>query len=155
MKHGMRVSPSGAVLSIGPEDTLGVPARPEAMRSMGGSEFGSTFFQREQLDAASKLHFSTRRTTINWSAPTLALRLELIAMSISNIVAALLIESGIPPEEKAFHRPTPPDLFDRAWDPVVGVTHIAIDNIIVVPSKQLLTKEQLRAHLESRRPASR
>lgn len=154
MKHGMRVSPGGAFLSLGLEDTPGVPPPPEAMRSIAGSEFGSTFFQREQLDDASKFHFSMRRTTINWSATTLALRLGLIAMSISNIVSALLLESGVPPEEKQFHRPTPPDAFDRAWDPLGGPTHVAMDRFIAVPTEQLLAKEQLRGLLESRRTVS-
>ena len=47
IKHGLRVNPGGSYIAVGAEQTPGVPAPPEAMRSMGGSPYGSTFFEIE------------------------------------------------------------------------------------------------------------
>ena len=150
MKHGMRVRPGGVTVMIGIEDTPGSPAAADAMRSVGGSTFGSTFFRAEQLTPSSKPHYATMRTTINWSAQAMAHRIELIAMSITNVVSTLLIESDADPSTQPFTRPTHPLAFRLATDSDVGVQRISLDRTIVVNPSEHPDKGTLRTNLNGR-----
>jgi len=49
LKHGNRVSPGGFTLAIGAEEEYGVAPPPSAMRSLGGSRFGSSFLVVEPV----------------------------------------------------------------------------------------------------------
>jgi hypothetical protein len=153
IKHGLRLSPGGFSMSLGVEEIPGVPAPPAAMTSMGGSQFGSTFFQPEPILKAA-WHVRTRRVSINWSAEMMAKRLGLISMSIANVVSALQCESGVDPATLQFVRPTPIGAFDDAWADRIGVAKFAVDTIVSIDSSDELSRPELRRHLERRGDAA-
>jgi hypothetical protein len=73
IKHGFRISNGGFSLSIGKADTWGIPAPPERMQALGGSEYGSSFFTAERIvdhenaeniTPHSKHHFRVRRCAV-------------------------------------------------------------------------------------------
>ena len=108
IKHGLRVNPGGFYLAIGREESPGVPAPAEAMRSMGGSPYGSTFFEIERVGAGKRSpHIRARSVSVNWSATGLCGRLALISSSITNIVGALRCAMGEDPANDRI-RPTRP-----------------------------------------------
>jgi hypothetical protein len=152
LKHGSRVVAGGFTLSIGTEETPGVPAPPEAMRSMGGSEFGSTFFVAERAGTA-KEHIRTRRTSVNWSPRALAERLFLMSMSISNIVGALRCDLGVDATSVRFERPSPLSAFDDVWMSEPGVRSTGIDTIIQIDPRDERSREELIELLEGDRRA--
>ncbi len=150
IKHGLRVNPGGFFLAIGLEQSPGVPAHPEAMRSMGGSAYGSTFFELERVGEGKRSpHIRAGSVTVNWSAQDLCGRLALISCSITNIVGALRCAMGEDPAVIEFVRPERNDAFDDVWTPV-GVTSSRIDTIIRIDTAQQRTSAELRAELEAR-----
>ncbi len=151
IKHGLRVSPGGFSFAIGEEEVRGVPVSPERMRSLGGSQYGSTFLRSEKV-SRSKHHVRTRRISLNWSAEAMMERLELISMSIANIVGALRCSLGIPPGTVQFVRPSSAATFGHAWSHHVGTRSVAIDTIVHIDAADELSAEALLAHLAARNP---
>jgi hypothetical protein len=149
IKHGNRVSAGGFHLAIRLEERPGVAAAPEAMRSLGGSQFGSSFYRAEPV-GTSKWHIRTRRVSVNWSADALVQRLSLVSMSISNVVAALQCDLEADPRTVQFHRPAPLTAFDTVWDGEPGVRHSSIDTIVQIGTEDELTRSELKAILERR-----
>lgn len=149
LKHGSRVLAGGFTLAIGTEATLGVPASADAMRSFGGSEFGSTFFAAERVGGSNQ-HIRTRRTSVNWTPLSLAQRLVLVSMSITNVVGALRCGMGAKPSSVRFLRPDPRSVFEEVWDREPSVRSTGIDTIIRIDPSDELSKDQLREILEQR-----
>jgi hypothetical protein len=154
IKHGNRVSPGGFYVAIGLEEEPGVPAQPEAMRSLGGSQYGSTFYKAEPVGTSNR-HMRTRRVSINWSAPALAQRLALISLSIANVVAALQCELGADPTTLDFHRPSPITAFESVWEDVRGIRVGALDTVVRIGAEDELSRSELLAILERRGEASK
>jgi len=150
IKHGLRVNPGGFYMAVGHEETPGILAPPEAMRSMGGSPYGSSFFELERLGEGKRSpHIRARSVSVNWSAQGLCGRLALISMSITNIVGALQCAMGADPASIKFVRPERAEAFDDVWIPV-GVTSSRIDTVVRIDTAQDWSSDQLRAELEGR-----
>jgi hypothetical protein len=149
LKHGHRVTAGGFSLAIGLEEASGVPAPAEAMRSLGASKFGTSFFRAERV-GASRHHIRARRSSVNWSAVAMANRLLLIAMSIGNVVGALRCQLGVDPTTVVFHRPTDPAIFDDVWNESVGIRHSNMDSVIRIGREDEVPREDLLNELESR-----
>jgi len=151
LKHGHRVAAGGFSLAFGVEDTPGVPAPAEAMRSMGSSRYGTTFFRAERV-GTTKHHIRTRRTSVNWSATAVVNRLLLISMSMSNVVAALRCHLGVDPSTVQFHRPEQSEVFDEVWDERVGVGHCSMDVLVRIGTSDELPPNKLLEDLQGRTP---
>ena len=138
------MSPGGFYLAIGAEETPGVPAAPDAMRSMGGSPYGSTFFEIERLGTGKRSpHIRARSVSVNWSAKGLCGRLALISLSIANIVGALQCAMGADPAAIEFVRPDREEAFDDVWISV-GVTSSSMDSIVRIDSAQERSRSRPR-----------
>lgn len=149
LKHGSRVLAGGFTLAIGTEKTPGVAAPPDAMRRLGGSEFGSTFFAVERI-GTSKHHIRTRRTSVNWTPLSLAQRLVLISMSISNVVGALRCGLGVEPSSVQFSRPDPHTAFEAVWEREPSMRSTRMDTLIRIDPSDELSKAKLIEILEQR-----
>lgn len=152
LKHGHRVAAGGFSLAIGVEEQPGVPPPAEAMRSMGSSKYGTTFFRAERV-GTTEHHIRARRTSVNWSAVAVANRLLLISMSMSNVVAALRCDLGVDPTTVQFHRPEDSKVFDEVWDERVGVRHSNMDTLIQIGTSDELPPNRLLEDLEGRTPS--
>jgi hypothetical protein len=147
LKHGSRVLPGGFTLAIGVEESFGVAPPPGMMRSLGGSDFGSTFFAAERVGRTS-WHVRTRRTSLNWLPVPLAQRLQLVSMSIGNIVGGLRCNLGVDPTTVRFTRPSEPATFTDVWSHVSGIKRFNVDSKIEIEPRDELTREALREYLE-------
>ncbi len=153
IKHGNRVIPGGFDLALGVEESVGVPARPESMVSMGGSRFGSTFFQPEKV-RDSKLHLRTRRVSVNWSPKSMGQRIVLASLSISNVIAGLQVFLGVDPRSLVFRRPASASAFDEAWSEAIGPRMTGIDTVVRIEAVDELGRSDLLAELEGRNSAA-
>jgi len=146
LKHGFRVAPGGFTLRIGEEEAYGVRAPEANMRTIGGSPYGTSFFEPFGVvaDPLSKHHFRIRHAAMNWRAEAMVQRLQLIAWSINNVVGCLRCLNGALPGTIRFIRPEDPDVFEHAWRWDVGVTRSDFDfevnpaDVDAVPRRELL-----------------
>jgi hypothetical protein len=142
LKHGSRPRLGGFSLSVGLQSAKGVPAPPDAMRSMGGSAFGSTFFVSERLSDAG-LHSRLRRTSLNWVPENLVNGLSMLAMSIQNVTSFLRIINGELPEACRFDTPLEETAFGLPWAQHCGVTSSSLDSRVGADDVVLWTKEEV------------
>jgi hypothetical protein len=114
LKHGSRPRLGGFYMSVGPQAEAGVPASPESMISLGGSDFGSTFWSHEHV-GESRLHLRPLETSINWVPENLVEGLVLLATSIKNVASYQLALNGEPLEKCELSAPDEDDMFDLPW----------------------------------------
>lgn len=141
LKHGSRAALGGFTLAIGQEVTYGVPAPAENMRSLGGSNFGSTFFTPNEVHG--KLHRYPRSQSHNWSAVALVSGLDLLAMSIQNVLSYLRITGGDDPAECTFVKPADESAFDLPFTATGGMSSMSMDLNLTDANIERLTKEQV------------
>lgn len=141
MKHGMRIDAGGFTLAVGLETTPGTPAPPSAMRSLGGSKYGSSFYTVEKLQNTT--NFSARKNSLNWSPESLLMRLHLISDSISNIVTFLKIFNNVNPSELQYVIPTDTTIFQRAWEIKHSISSFNMDMVIDANSITPISKEEI------------
>ncbi len=132
IKHGLRVRGGGFILAIGVEERRGVPAPPDSMVSLGGSQFGSTFYMVEKFD---KYNFRLRRYSRNWQLEHFYFGTHLLAMSLQDVIAFLLVANGENPDVVDFVWPIDFNLFKAPWRNPPLVLETSIDNA--------LTQEQI------------
>lgn len=112
IKHGMRVKLGGTTFQMGLQDVPGTPAPPERMRIVGHSEFGTVYFEDEKLH---KHDFRVKRCPVNWNPQKFVYALQLIAMSINNVVAFAKFTNGADPAKVSFMQPTELETYNKPW----------------------------------------
>ncbi len=145
IKHGFRVRPGGFSLAVGLEKEYGVPAPAEEMQSLGGSEFGSTFYVLERIagESSKNRSYRSRRSSVNWSLEGTALALQITSMSIGNVLSALRILNGTPPGAIRFTRPVEDDDFERPWREMPDTSSLTFDLVIPKETVRATSKEEL------------
>ena len=155
MKHGLRVRPGGFSLAFGPEDVPGVPAPPEKMSYLGGSDFGSSFFYSagigNEIDKRNPTHFRLKRHSLNWDPEGLSHGLNLISMSLNNILAFLKVVNGIDAESVKLIYPDNESYFEAPWRPSYsigssGIHFLPCHKLSNVPPQMLATDFVIRSH---------
>ena len=119
IKHGFRVRPGGFNVLVGPEDVPGVPPPPEKMSYLRGSDFGSSFFKSEgignEIDKGNPTHFRLKRHSLNWDPKCLIHGLNLISLSLNNILAFLKSVNGADTESIKLLYPQDESYFEAPW----------------------------------------
>ena len=152
IKHGFRARPGGFVLRVGLEETPGVPAPPEAMKTIGASKHGSSVFELVPIPETTKWrkasHFHMRRQSTNWIVESTFRKLQILTTSMGNVLGTVRIRSGATPETVMFHRFADPMDFDKPWQKSPGVLssgfHTAGPGDVVAE----ISADVLRARLE-------
>jgi hypothetical protein len=106
LKHGFRIRSAGVKLAFGLEHQYGVAPPPEEMQYLGGSDTGSTFYAIERAgpDVSGNRSKRSRRRTVNWEPEPTIRGLQVLDVSIHNIVAFMRIANGAQPSTIRFHR---------------------------------------------------
>ena len=145
LKHGFRVRHGGFGMAVGIEHEYGVPPPPEEMQFLGASDFGSTFYVLDQVGGEDRSNRSrrSRQVSVNWSAEGMVLALQLISMSIRNVVSMLQILNGRKPSEVRFMRPSEDNDFDRPWEHSPSVLNAKLDFVIPEEAVKRTTKQEL------------
>ena len=147
IKHGLRVSMGGFSMAIGLETTPGVLAPPDAMRSLGGSAYGTSFPVVRQLN--DKDNFQAIRQSMNWRPENLAYGLNLVSMSIHNIVRYLKKINGIGNQDATFRHPRDEADFDAPWRLSTGIERFNMDHVIDENSISTFSKAEIKLLLEA------
>jgi hypothetical protein len=145
LKHGFRIKPGGFGLRVGLEHEEGVSPPEEEMQTVGFSKYGTTFYNLERIGSLSNTNrsFRSRRVSINWRIENVALLLQLIAMSIQNIVSIIKIANGISPSNVKFYRTSEDADFEKPWTFSPGITNMSMDHLIEESHCKPLTKREL------------
>lgn len=145
LKHGFRIKPGGFGLQVGIEHKYGVPPPAEEMQTVGYSRYGTAFYRLERIgkDLKKSRSFRSRRISINWEIEKVALLLQLIAISIENLVSVFKIANGIETSTVKFYRPAEDADFEKPWEYTSGVKDMSMDYIIEESQCKQTTKEDL------------
>ena len=151
IKHGCRIKNGGFALAVGIEKTKGERVSAKHMKTIGQSEFGTSFYLSETLCGNnlknSSPNFRTKHMNMNWDVDNTAHALYLIAFSLKNIKSFVKILNGFPPAKVDFSRPKDIAFFDKPWEKGVGVTSMSFDNIVDLSNRKLPTKQELEDHI--------
>lgn len=147
IKHGFRIRSGGFSLAVGLEHEYGIAPPAKEMKMLGSSDHGSTFFKIEPVGTLKKNRsIRSKRTSINWKVEKVALLIQLISMSITNIVSALKIANGVKAGACKFLRPEEDADFEKPWSYSLGVTNCNMDfvindsDVVATTRKELLKK---------------
>lgn len=144
MKHGFRVSPGGFTFTLGIEHEYGVPPPSNEMKVFDHSEFGLSFFKLEKIGSQKdNRSLISRRCLVNWKVEKTAILLQLISISINNIIAALKIANGATPNEVKFTRPSDDSAFEEAWNHNPNMFNVTMDIAIDKNETMPVTKKEL------------
>jgi len=144
MKHGFRIRSGGFAFAFGLEHEYGVPPPENEMKMIGHSEYGATFLKVEPIGSAkSNRSLRSKKTSINWSIERLIMLIQLVSMSIANVVSALRIANGAEAGSCQYLRPEEDSDFDKPWQYSPGVTSCNIDYVINENDVTSTTRKEL------------
>lgn len=151
LKHGFRVKPGGFALAVGLEHTFGVAPPESEMTSLGCSDYGATFLKIENFGVGKgSPHIRSRHTAVNWSVERVVLQLQLVYMSINNVVSGLKVVNGKSAGSCKFLRPQDDTDFDAPWQYSTGVTSMNFDHVLDPERLPPVTKAEILAKLRAK-----
>ena len=151
LKHGFRARAGGFTLTAGIEPAFGVSPPSSEMKTLGQSNFGATFFKIEPIGSAKgNRNIRSRLTSINWSLERVILLMQLVHMSINNVVTGLKVVNGYAPNTCLFLRPENDSDFEMPWTYSTGVTSINMDHVIDESRIPVITKADLLSKLKTK-----
>ena len=147
IKHGFRLRPGGFTLRIGTEPEYGVAPPEGEMKIIGDSKFGSTFYVAEPIKDLNenkyKRNFRVREHSVNWNPENIAHALQLLSLSISNIISYVKVLHGVDPKTLPFKRPQSSEYFEEPFKRSTGVLNIAMNHIITKEDITPFTNEEI------------
>lgn len=152
-KHGFRSRAGGFVLQVGIEPAHGVAPPQSQMQTMGGSAFGSSFFVLQPIVGSpvpTKIdrHFYLAKQNLNWRPEAMFEALQLLSMSVNNLLSFLKTTHGRPGTEQTFLNPEDLAFFDRPWQRSTGTTSLRMDLPVEEPQIRRFTNDQLQGEIE-------
>lgn len=149
LKHGFRIRSSGVKIAFGLEHQYGVAPPPEEMKYLGGSDNGSTFYviERAGPDTQGNRSKRSRRRTVNWTPETMIRSLQVIDVSIRNIVTFLRIVHGAKPNTVQFMRLEGVEDLAAVLDDAMTVRTSSFDTYVDDSQVPATTKKQLQEEL--------
>lgn len=149
LKHGFRIQATGVKIAFGLEHQYRVAPPAEEMKYLGGSDTGSTFYviERAGPDAPGTRSKRSRQRTVNWEPEPMIRGLQLIDVSIRNIVAFIKIANGAQPGKTQFHRLEGVEDLAALLDDTVSIRNSSFDTYIDDSEIPSTTKKQLLEEL--------
>jgi hypothetical protein len=144
IKHGLRVSIGGSSLAMGPETTPGIPAAPEAMHTIGGSTYGTSFFVANKKGS----NFQPILQSLNWNPVNHVHGLKLVSISIQNILTYIKQVNNIQQASAQFTSPENETDFDSPWRLLTIASPFRV-NESDMNSITVLSKSEILSCLES------
>lgn len=152
VKHGLRAGMHGSTMAMGLEDSPGVAAPPERMVVFAQSEFGLHFYVPEEIFSDSsagkrdKLNIKLVDVNNNWNPERFVVLLELLAMSINNVIAYLKLQSGARGSDLQWQIPEDMSIFDNLWQYRAGTSRFAIGSNWDMTGLKPFTKADVEAY---------
>lgn len=123
IKHGFRVRSGGFSVQIGRKEVNGGETSQQTMQLLGSSNYGSTFYGLKKINNAIN-HFSWIRYARNWDPEDMIWALNLITLSIANVITAIKILNGVDPKDIKYVYPSDSKIFQKPIEntKTLGVT---------------------------------
>jgi hypothetical protein len=141
IKHGLRARSGGFQLKIGLETTPGTACPADQMKSIGGSEFGTTYYIPESIDGVEKCNIKIISSSRNWHPEQLAARIWLMSLSMGNILSFFNILNGSSPDTQQFSWDL--EMFDTCWAYSMGATALSYNSVLESKHICPLTKQEI------------
>ena len=119
IKHGLRARSGGFTLRMARERSPGIPAPDATVHTLMESRYGSSFFVPERV--GDNRNLSLKHYSVNWQPASLIGILNLVSMSLNNIVGFLKIVHGADPGTVEFRSPRELEAFSMVWQGAPGV----------------------------------
>lgn len=136
IKHGLRSKASGLTFRMGPAND------PHTSFIDAASDFGSQFFISEPLHNDS-INFYARFAARAWSPKALAVRTELISLSLRNVISFLRTQTGAAVTNIHFQWPEEQNDLGVAWASPGFVHSLIGDDGITIARSELRTKDEI------------
>jgi hypothetical protein len=151
IKHGFRARAGGFGISFAKEISPGVLPENPRFFSFGQCEFGTAFLTEELAEGdepKSNPNFTTREHHLNWDPEAVAHGLNLISMSIFNIISFLKIINGRDPGTVMFSWPQEAKYFEKPFDHNIGVISSSFSPTVNVSQIRKHSKSEIKSILE-------
>jgi hypothetical protein len=155
IKHGFRIHPGGFSVAIGAENEPGVRAPIARMKLLGKSDFGSSFLSKEKIGDLSH-HIRFIRKHRNWNPEDMIWGINLISISIGNIISTMKILNGTSAEQVMYSWPQDPKSLQEPWlrTRQLGVTSMSgFHKPIPVGIIEPFSKEEIRSRISKGKDA--
>jgi hypothetical protein len=117
-KHGLRFQPGGFRFGLGRQLTQNEPVPLEKLDWTPPCPYGATTMSLAKIGFGKEfIDYRIKEETRNWDPLCFAGRLELISMSINNIIYYLRVINGQDKTPQQYYWPADLELFERAWNP--------------------------------------
>jgi hypothetical protein len=113
---------------------------------MVNSEFGSSFYVPVRLE--NRHNFALNQQSLNWHPVNFVYALQLISMSISNVIAFLKVLHGIPRTEVPFSFAENAETYDQPWKHQFSISALGWNSQISPGGIEPLTREEILAVYE-------
>ncbi len=135
LKHGMRSLVGGFKIALGPDTTDLSPSTPDQhapQALVGVAEYGSTFNLHRRIEGTSHSFEFHERASQAWVPSQFVAGLDLVAVSVRNIVSRLLIVAGEEPVDVRFEWPEDTDAYERCWKPAPSISTVSFRSSIAL-----------------------
>jgi len=147
IKHGTRLSPGGFKMFIASDSPVNCPVEAtDKGYSLGGSDFGSTFYIPEPLDGK-KLHFQPKPMCLNWDPYCVADSIILLSYSLNNLVCYLRTINHDKNQDISYMLPSEDSMFNRPWENSIGVHSASFERSIHLKNSSICSKDVLLQEL--------
>jgi hypothetical protein len=144
IKHGARIGLGGFGLSMGRSGKSGTPCPPAKMHPGGRGKYGTSFYTLEKLQN-SPLNLFISHHSRNWDPISYACGLNLISMSLFNILVRLKIANQSDRDRFQYFYPQSDEDFDSPWMQGVPARSISFKFGVDCPPEALLGKNEILA----------
>jgi hypothetical protein len=147
IKHSLRIMPGGFSVRFGVQKNPGEPAAAGNMHSLGGSEFGSSFYVAKVIDPH-KHELTLNHHSRNWSVEALVVDLQLVAQSLQNVISFLRTVAGRQPTTVRFSWPSDGTAFDADRRTLLPVETMTFTSRVEAADITPMTADEIRAVYE-------
>ncbi|TRZ84618.1 hypothetical protein D4R89_13300 [bacterium] len=127
-KHGLRLQPGGFRIGLGIQAKPNVPIPIDKLNWTQKSRFGSTTLSLEKISQNKDLvDYSVREDSRNWDIDSLTGRIQLIAMSINNVISFLRTINGQKHTCQQYSWPEDLAYFDLVWESDCDINSLSVD----------------------------
>lgn len=146
LKHGLRVRNGGFSFAVAKENEHGKIPHDSKFQSLGSSAYGSTFIKVKDLKYITKQKgdksIYSERVSLNWSHEQNTELLQLLHMSIFNIISVLKITNKI--EENGHYLiPEDTNIFNTVFKPTNEINSLTFKPELNIKEMRYLNKQDL------------
>ena len=145
LKHGMRAHVGDFSVAMGEESIFGQGASPENMKTIGGTEYGSTFWMRPRKVQDFQRTFELgKQVSRAWVPEQFIFGLQLIGLSIRNVASRARIEAGVDSAKVQFQWVSEETVYDSPRRKRPSLSHLTMGQTVDLSGWEEPSEEEIR-----------